>query len=301
MRNITTKDGIKLNGSIGEQTWQLLEASGLNWEVKKEPLFTGEGVRTESFGIIRQDSQTWIGTVGNKYSPFQNYELADTIVQASAGLGDQFRGGQIGTGDKVFLQLQLQDAFVGRDQIKRYITAINSHDGSTSIGFGSSNTVVVCQNTFFRAYKDLNKFRHTESAAHRIKLAAEQMNAAVLNDNELMEHYKRMEDIPVSVNYIAEAIRIVFNPKVGEVIQSTRKENQVKEFQNVLGKELASHGENLWGLFNAVTFYENHVRAKESNKDQAIMFGTGYNKMNQTFDQILEWVDARSHGYVSVI
>jgi hypothetical protein len=49
---------------------------------------------------------------------------------------------------------------IGRSEVKRWLTCLNSHDGSTSVGFGSSNTVVVCQNTFFRAlgYEEIMAF-----------------------------------------------------------------------------------------------------------------------------------------------
>jgi hypothetical protein len=62
-----TTEAIKLQGNLGEQTIQLLEASKLWWEVKKEPLFTGMGIPTESFGIIKQgnaNEEKWLGTVG---------------------------------------------------------------------------------------------------------------------------------------------------------------------------------------------------------------------------------------------
>jgi hypothetical protein len=56
-----------------EKTFNLLEATGLNWSVNKAELFSAEGLQTESFGIFRNDNSQWLGTVGKKYVPMQNW------------------------------------------------------------------------------------------------------------------------------------------------------------------------------------------------------------------------------------
>lgn len=303
MRTIKSKESISLQGNIGERTVQLLEHTGLMWSVKKEPLFTGEGIRTESFGIIRQDNQQWLGTVGNQYECFQNWDLAETIIQAAEGLGDRFRGGLIGCGDKVFVQVALQDEHVANDTIKRYITALNSHDGSTSIGFGSSNTVVVCQNTFMRSYREISKFRHTTNSKQRIELAAQDLRAAIIKDEKLMDSYKRMSEEPINKKLFGDVVKIMFGEdlSVDKSEVSSRKANQIKDFNVTLQKELASHGETLWGLFNAVTYYENHLRVKKDDqKDKHIMIGGGYRRMNTTFDEIMAYVEEHTAELVTV-
>lgn len=311
MNKVTFNEGIQLSGNIGEQTVQLCESAGLMWEVKKEPLFTGQGIRTESFGIIRQDNQQWLGTVGNQYHPVQNWTLAETIIKASEGLGDSFRGGSIKNGGKVFIQMELADEHIANDTVKRHITALNSHDGTTSIGFGSSNTVVVCQNTFYRAYREIEKFRHTMSAEHRIKIAAEALNATIKNDNRIMESYKRMAEKKFDKFIFGSIMKTLFDTDLDTQTKdvSTVKKNQISTFVNrTLPRELASHGETVWGLFNAVTFHENHVVNTRKTEDvsasdyrnQRIMIGSSYRKMNKTYEQIMAWLDENTAELVPV-
>jgi len=179
-----------------QQTFELLEATGLNWTVNKIDLVSPQGYTTESFGIFRNDTNDWLGTVGNRYVPMQNYELAETIVEATNGIGlVTTKGGQLSGGAKVYLQTELPDEFIGKSGVKRHITALNSHDGSSSIGFGSSSTVVVCTNTFYKAYKGLDKFRHTASAKERIERAMLDLRKALELDAMLMDDFKRMADI----------------------------------------------------------------------------------------------------------
>jgi hypothetical protein len=56
-----------------EKTFDLLEATGLNWTVSKELLTSSDGKITESFGMFRSDNKEWLGTVGNRYKAMQNF------------------------------------------------------------------------------------------------------------------------------------------------------------------------------------------------------------------------------------
>jgi len=292
-----TTEAIKLQGNLGEQTIQLLEASKLWWEVKKEPLFTGMGIPTESFGIIKQgnaNEEKWLGTVGKQYEPYQNTQMAETIIQASVGIGSTFRGGTLKEGKKVFIQVGIEDEKIENDTVKRYLTCLNSHDGSTAIGFGSSNTVVVCQNTFYRSYGQVEKIRHTISAEARIKVVAEELRKTLLNDCELMTNYKRMTDHKLDRPLFNDIVKILFKEDATNQTKelSTAKVNQMKKFVEVTESELASHGETMWGLFNAVTFFENHERKNKGEK--TMMLGTSYSNMNNSYNAIMNWIDSRT-------
>ncbi len=284
-----------------EKTFNLLEATGLNWTVNKEQLFTAQGFETESYGIIRNDSNKWLGTVGKKYVPMQNWELAESIVQATEGVGlSATRGGQLKNGSKIYLQAELPDAFIGRSGVKRHITALNSHDGSSSIGFGSSSTVVVCENTFFRAYKGLDKFRHFSSASSNIKDAISDLRKALELDQTLMESFMRMADMEMKDEIVEKVIRKLFDvdPSSSQKEHSTRKINQINAFAGALNKEIQLEGKTIWGLFNGVTRYTNHIAApsgKEERNDY-LMTGGGYKMSNVAYDTIMAWVNENSHS-----
>lgn len=64
--------------TLAEKTFDLLEATGLNWEVKKVPLITTDGYDTGSYGVMKNnwtdaglESNEWLGTVRKQYEPFQ--------------------------------------------------------------------------------------------------------------------------------------------------------------------------------------------------------------------------------------
>ena len=290
--------------TIHEKTFDLLESTGLNWTVKKQPLFAvidEKNIITNSFGIMKGEKH--LGTVGTQYEPFQNFQLAETIIQATESLNLQTtRGGSLQDDRKIYLQAEISDEFIGKSAIKRWITALNSHNGSTSIGFGSSNTTVVCQNTFHHAYKDLSKFRHTTSAVERIKQAMQQLRQTLLLDEQLMTGFKKMANLELNDEIVERVLNNIFKLNQFEKQDdiSTKKTNQITEFAGSLNQSINEQGKTVWALFNAVTRYTNHISApQDSNKKiNYLMDGQGYNINNSSFEEIMKYVEKNTLEYV---
>jgi len=289
-------DNIVKGNSVNETVFNLLEGTNTNWLVEKLPLISESGLKTESFGNFRADTGQWLGTLKESYVPFQNKEMAQTIVEASCDFGEKFRGGILKKGKKVFYQIQLPDYKIANDTIKRWLTMVNSHDGSTSIGFGSTNTVVICQNTFYKAYKDIEKFRHTVSAKDRIEIAKVQLMNTLQNDLSLMNSYEKMTQHEIEVPLFENIMKKLFNIESTDITAkdvSTQKKNQIAEFNKVYAKEITSHGDSLWGLFNAVTYFENHVRVKPEKQLDHIFIGGSSNKMLLTYNEIMSFIESK--------
>jgi phage/plasmid-like protein (TIGR03299 family) len=288
-----------------ERTMNLLESTGLNWEVKKEPFIHPSGLNTDYYGIFRYNPGddtpvNCLGAVKERYTPFQNWALADTIVRATEGLGIQTnRGGQLNGGRKVYLQSQLPDEYVGKSGVKRWITCVNSHDGSASISFGSTNTVIVCQNTFYRAYRESDKFRHTITAQQRINIAIEQFQNTMNADKALFDSFKKMSELVPNDNLVQAVLNRMFkvdsaNLSADEI--STRKMNQMKQFAAAYSTERELEGDTVWGLFNAVTRYTNHMSSPTDSerKNDYLMSGSGYQINNAAYETIMAWVEANT-------
>jgi hypothetical protein len=275
-----------------ERVFELLCDTETNWTVRKEPLtatkLTDDGIielPTQTFGLFRSDTDNWLGSVGNQYIPMQNFELAETIVGIQDAFGGDLRGGDLRGGRKIFYQLSLKDEHVGPDTLKRFITCMNSHDGTSSIGFGSTNTVISCSNTFHKAMKDLSRFRHTMTASERLAMAVAEFRNAMNEDADLMDRFKRFTDVNIDRTILERVMHNVFkvdmNLKESDV--STRKKNQIADFEKALEQETSQKGGTLWGLFNAVTYYTNHM---EKSDDHHLMFGGGYTKNLTAFNII---------------
>ena len=278
---------------IYNKTFDLLTDTKTNWGVTKKPLTCPEGYPTESFGIYRNDNNKWLGTVGKQYELMQNSTLAENIIEASMDISEKFRGGELYGGKKVYFQAQLSDTQIANDTIKRYVTGLNSHDGSSSIGFGFTNQVVVCQNTFHIAMKDVSRFRHTSSAQQRVELARQEINRMLKIESGLMDNYKRMADTKINTAVTKRVIADLcgfneedFDKETKDF--STKKINDISKFKEILDSELSSHGQTLWGLFNAVTWKTNHQDVKDNKSLENVMVGSGYRKNLNAYNIIVD-------------
>jgi len=290
-----------MNTEHFEKVMNILDNSGLNWEVKKEEVIHPSGMPTGFHGLFRyeldsNEPQKCFSMVKDRYAVFSNYALADTIVRATDELSiDVNRGGQLNGGAKVYLQAQLSDVYIGKSDIKRWITVLNSHDGSSSISFGSSNTVVVCENTFYMAHRGLNKFKHTDSAQHRIDNAIAELRSSIIQDNKLYDNFERMSELRPNETVLQAVLDKIFvidsaNAKKDDI--STRKANQINQFAKAYTIERDLEGDTLWGLFNAVTRYTNHMVNHNSieDKQEYIMTGGGYKINALAYDTIMEYI-----------
>tara|TARA_R100001443_G_C3332808_1_gene172712 strand:- start:98 stop:1087 length:990 start_codon:yes stop_codon:yes gene_type:complete len=274
----------------------LLSDTGNAWNVVDLPLTSthedGTILTTTSRGLFRSDNNENLGVVGARYEVMQNEVLAETLVDLQSQFGGDLRGGNLQDGKKVFFQLSLPQANIGNYQnngVKRYISCLNSHDGSSSIGFGSTNEVVICSNTFHTALKDISKFRHTASASDRLAQAIKGFESAMNGEAMIIDTFKMMATAPIEKTIVEKVINNLFNPK-GKTEVSTRTKNNVQMFGKAYTIEKEQKKEDtLWTLFNAVTRYTNHMEKKEKDLNH-LMVGAGYKKNLIAYDTILRWL-----------
>lgn len=280
-----------------ERVFDTLEKTKTNWTVNKLPLVSAPDLMpTGSYGIFRSDNNEWLGTVKHRYAAYQNHALVELLLEATDSLNlNVSKGGVLNGGRKVFYQIALPDEHVGNSGLKRYVTALNSHDGSSCIGLGSTNTVIVCQNTFFKAHREVTRIKHHTNAADRLREMAEQIRASITRDETIVTTFKRMAEVQLKDEMIRRVVDAVFKTDGGKDI-SQRRKNQVTVFAGNLQTEVNTHGSNIWALFNAVTRYTNHHAAPRSadGKLDYVMNGTGQQLSNLAFNELLEYVDARS-------
>jgi hypothetical protein len=230
--------------------------------------------------------------------PLQNFDLVSSAVIASASIKDfnidNAKGGLLKQGRKVFIQIPINDEEVGNSKIKRWITALNSHDGSSCVAFGSQQTVVICENTFYKAYRNLNHVRHNLNAKEKLFAMAEDLQKSLYEDALLIEQFKRWSDIKVEPRHIEQMVNAMVlvaneNQEGNDDNFSTRKKNQIISLNKSIEMEFSLEGENLWGLFNGATRYTNHVmnRGKsDAEKKESLMIGGGARLNQAAFNKV---------------
>lgn len=266
-------------------TQELLIASKTDWTVEKKPLFGPNGESTNGYGIFRTDNNLCLGLVGSKYTITQNQEVLEMLMYAAGSLNiPAVRGGCLGMGERVYYQFQLPEVTIGGSRNLRYLTGLTAHDGLSKIGFGATNVVVVCQNTFFQAFKDCDAVKHTPNHRERLVGMIKSLRESMSAEEQVIERMIKM-----STTTVPEKIDDDFLFEIiGGHLESTRSNNRLNDLKAAMSTEYSTHGDTAYGLFNAVTRFTNHMTTYKDidNKRKALMFGSGARINQRAFDLI---------------
>lgn len=173
---------------------EALNSYGLNFEVKKTPIFTNTGGLKKLDGkmaMIRKDTNEFLGLVSSKYpeiSPAEKFQCFDSF--AKEGIIEFTGGGMYGGGSKIYLQARLPNSInvkpeVG-DIIERRIIFHSSYDGTLSNDVANYMLRLVCSNGMTRSIKEMaSKFKNSKNSTPKFLNVAEMLQASIDNYKEL--------------------------------------------------------------------------------------------------------------------
>lgn len=277
---------------------EILVNNGLDFTIEKAPMFArdknGNDVVSPYFGLINSKTQEVINTVKEGYHVSQNDEIVEMIVRGIEPFGDTLKvtkGGSLNGGRKVFLQLAIEgNGKVNNDTITRYVTMIDSNDGSTSLAIGIGDLTMSCQNQFFKFYKASQaKFRHTATLEHKIKQIPSLIEIALNESLRQIELYNKFASTEVTRDLANKMVKHLLGfDKVYTSIadlseKSTRSINIMEKLYNSIEREMNSKGDTLWGLHSGVTHFTTHEMSapnRDNGKIETLLQGNAYN-MNQ--------------------
>ena len=72
---------------------QILEATGLDWNVRTERTQTESGIELDRIALVREDNNTVLGVHSNGYVPYQNEQLVELLQRVSSLTGLEIHKG----------------------------------------------------------------------------------------------------------------------------------------------------------------------------------------------------------------
>jgi len=310
--------------AVNATSWQdAAQQSGLDFQVDKIPQrneLTGER-SDKHFGLYRDDTFDLLSIVGAGYEVCQPATMF-SFLDALGGEGAEYtRAGFFGSGEKIFVQMSLGefDVLGSGDKHKKFLTGINSYDGSVSETYKTTDIRIVCRNTFDFVVKDKSgrwvKFRHTRNAAQRRADALLLLQSAQATAATLHERFELLAQRKVNSQIVGQSIAKLFNIDLAkeltpqnaqrvEVVHSLFESNDNDAFPEFRG--------TAYNLVNAFTEYADHFRdtradgstTAERQRAFSAIFGSGEELKAKAMEVVLELSNgaeltnqARSYSY----
>jgi len=292
-----------LNNKVDE----ILTQYGLDFSIEKSPMFAldknGIYVPSTYFGLINSKTNEVINTCKDGYTISQNDEVVSLVLRGTEKFGNELKvsnGGSLNGGRKVFLQLEIEGtSIVGNDTIKKYITIIDSNDGSSSLSIGISDLTMSCSNQFHKFYKaGQSKFRHSASLESRILEIPKLVEMALSESLKQIELYRNFQSTKVSRDLANRMVKHLLGyDKVYTSMDvlsnlSTRSTNKMEDLYDSIHSEMNSKGDNLWGLHSGVTQFTTHKMSapkRENGKLEVLLQGNGYKVNQQSLDFVMAY------------
>ena len=265
---------------------EALVTAGLDWTVEQRPTFYRPRANDSVVQVpdrmvnVRSDTGTYLGTVGNGFTPIQNsvlFDFADALVQAGAKFET---AGALRDGKRIWALARLgEDAEIGEgDMVKRYLCLSNGHDGTMAFRAFRTPIRVVCANTLqaampgrFGKGHDAISIRHTSNALNAVDEAREVLRLAVESYDTLINAYRRLRVHDVSESKASDYFAALFPVDESTPKRKGRGEDRLKVLtRNMHEGRGADLGRGTWwSAYNAVTEHLSHQRRFTGKNDEA--------------------------------
>jgi phage/plasmid-like protein (TIGR03299 family) len=318
MHNLNINNGKAAMFYVGEPPWhklgtqldhpataaEAIQYAGLDFKVKLKPVKTvinrKQVVIPNSFATIRTDNCTVLGIVGSRYEPIQNkdaFAFFDALVGPDEAM--YHTAGVLGNGERIWVLAKLPDYIhVGKnDVINKFLLLTNSHDGSSLVRAKLTPIRVVCNNTLSAALSGSEqevRIRHTANAVNRLEEGHKLLGLTNTLYSQLETIFNKMALKKVTEKKLVEYVRKLI-PENPDAVFQTRNQNireAILELHETGEGAEMSRG-SIWGAYNAVTEYTDHVQySKDASKRlNSIWFGGGEKLKHRAFDLAMKMLN----------
>lgn len=274
------------------KTKQILKDNGLDFTIEKEQLIGKDSGRiTPYYGLYNGKTNECINTCKVGYTVSQNEDILNMVMKGISKFGNQLsvsKAGSINGGRRVFLQLAIDaKSKVGDDIITRYVTILDSNDGSTSLSVGIGDEVAHCTNQFFKFYKAGEaKFRHTATIEQKIEKIPHLIELALGKSLEQIKIYNKFQSTPLTKALAEKVIDEVLSFE--NILKLTARQQIIHDnLMTAIKIERDYCGDTVWGLFNGITRFTTHMQSvpkRNNGREESLINGTAYNKAMKAFE-----------------
>jgi hypothetical protein len=284
---------------------EFIKETNLDWEVNKFQNYIrvkDREIKSSAWTLakVQKDEVFELGVAKDQYEPLQNEAIVKGLWPHLEKYPFKYiRGGQLRGGRKIFIQLDLDPVYLDGEIVHRSILIKSGHDGSIGFQIGTQFTPEVCKNRFplFSNNRRL-KMKHTpnirEFLSHLPFIVKYSMDE-ISRTEQAIELFRNTTMTQKDVEFIV--YKLTLDKKGNGVILSENGslENangkikaRTHNLLHAINKERERFGNTFWGLFNGVTYAENHgFHVQErSSIDDLILDGQRGNEIASVFNEL---------------
>lgn len=273
----------KVFAEAPKTTKEAIDQSGLGWDVFQKNIVTDTADITAFTGMrynyrMIGDQEHVLGVVGNNTKILQNSEAFDFFDPfLESGLVGIETAGSLFNGGKVWIlaKLEGQDEIIPGDMINRYLLLSNDHRGKASINVGFTPIRVVCNNTLTAAHNSkaskLIKVTHAGNIVENLESLRETIDLVNQQFIATAEHFKLLASKPINQDDLKKFVKVMFSQKKLEKDLNLEDDSEDERksrvldtiqglFESGLGTDIPGVRGSAWGLYNAMSEYEQYVR-----------------------------------------
>ena len=284
MADIRTATWSKVGRSVEEckSMEQVLEASGLNYEVEMRPVFMDNGAQfnpsdiaviPNRFVTVRTSDNHPYDVVSDKFEIIQNRDAFDFVNY----MGDELtfeKAGETANG-MVYIIGKLPEVKVLGDAFTPYVLFRNGFNGKTKITAAISPLRIVCQNQFNFAFRNANNaitIRHVRNAEAKLEEARETLRMTADYMEALTEMAERFAAIKVSGPQMDRVVKDLFPIPEDTSINPFKRKNLEDQRAAFIAAHEQEDNRNFrgtaWGLINAYTDFITHKEPAGKREDR---------------------------------
>lgn len=244
----------------------------LEKEVKEMPITVGDVISKDYKAIVCTETGKIFNIPKQTYTPVTNAQFIEIAHEFTHVTGYEIDGyTSWNEGAKVLAYLRkggVKENIMGFDCTNHAVLS-NAHDGRGAFWVGFSNEFTRCRNQFGRIMElsankavRLTHSKHSQSRLEVIKQSFSQHEANVISFEQACE---KLSDVKVTKVIQKGLLKTIGIEDSGKDNTTTRMKNILQVFEGCFDTEKKDLGNNLFGLFNAVTRYTTHHRPNKHN------------------------------------
>ena len=253
----------------------------LDWEIKTEPIQVNGGISIGKKAIIRSDNNKILGVVGENYKPVLNSTMKDLVNEISKSGEFELEGyREYYEGKVIHCFMRNTNSYLNMNghMVHERMGISNSHDGSKRFSIFTYTAMERCGN-IYADYLNVFSKKHLSNLyfdSHEVK---ELLRKYKSKKDSIYTSFDGMDKIKIDEGIIEKLIADVYNMlSKDSSLPKTKNWRESPSMQNLLESiniEMGQLGNNLFGLFNGVTYYTSH-QMRNADSELSKINGTAH-------------------------